>query len=100
MQHIHAKLMEQYAKDALTTDKPWELWEFSINNGAEWRDIYNQSPSWTTIYTYRRKEDKPEEIELVWFQGKHSGALLVTTKGSPDHKQILGWSDYTEVTIK
>ena len=25
--HKHAALMLQYAEDAQTTDKPWELWE-------------------------------------------------------------------------
>ena len=53
MSHIHAKLMAQYAEDALETDKPWERWEFSHDD----RDFLSLAshPQWIIDNKYRRK---------------------------------------------
>ena len=51
--HIHAALMLQYAQDAATTDKPWEMWEYS-NNRNEWSNIFDH-PAWSEEKYYRRK---------------------------------------------
>lgn len=50
--HIHAALMLQYAQDASTTDKPWELWEYFADH--EWERITG-SPAWNDDTKYRRK---------------------------------------------
>lgn len=50
--HIHAALMLQYAQDASTTDKPWELWEYFSDH--EW-DKLTGSPAWDEGTKYRRK---------------------------------------------
>lgn len=50
--HIHAALMLQYAQDASTTDKPWELWEYFSDH--EW-DKLTGSPAWEECTKYRRK---------------------------------------------
>ena len=55
--HIHAKLMKQYAKDAKTSETPWELWEFRVkdwgtNIGFQPCDKH---PAWLTETEYRRK---------------------------------------------
>lgn len=36
--HVHQKLMAQYAEDAKTTDKPWELWQIltKTQDGDMW----------------------------------------------------------------
>lgn len=52
--HIHAELMAQYAEDALTTNRPWELWEVMPVN-SEWMPLYD-NPSWNTATKYRRKQ--------------------------------------------
>jgi hypothetical protein len=58
--HKHAALMAQYAEDAKTTDKPWELWEFKY--GAEgWKDC-SGSPFWASEVEYRRK---PKQHTIV-----------------------------------
>jgi hypothetical protein len=36
--HRHAKLMAQYAQDAMETDKPWERWQVRLDSG-EWHDL-------------------------------------------------------------
>lgn len=51
--HIHATLMLQYAQDASTTDKPWELWEYS-SSIDKWDEL-KHSPSWNKGTKYRRK---------------------------------------------
>jgi hypothetical protein len=52
--HIHAELMMEYAKDAMETDKPWERWEFNIDN--EWKSMFRYGhPLWDDDTKYRRK---------------------------------------------
>ena len=53
MKHKHADLMAAYAADAQTTEKPWELWESSVNRHS-WFPLIGQ-PTWSTESNYRRK---------------------------------------------
>ena len=52
--HIHAELMLQYAQDASTTDKPWELWEFRCDEYEKWT-VLTGNPAWDDDTKYRRK---------------------------------------------
>ena len=55
MGHIHAAAMAEYAKDALETDMPWELWEVSMTeSGDDYRDLFRH-PDWAVTRKYRRK---------------------------------------------
>jgi hypothetical protein len=56
MKHKHAELMLQYAQDAMTTDKPWELWECYIpdSNNPRWFALVGH-PTWGDGNQYRRK---------------------------------------------
>lgn len=54
MKHKHAELMLQYAQDAMTTDKPWELWEINTEPHSNWRTL-TFAPSWLEGYEFRRK---------------------------------------------
>lgn len=61
--HIHAKSMAQYAEDAKTNEKPWELWESKLPTG----DIYHQlgsNPTWFPETLYRRKRQR--EVTKQW----------------------------------
>lgn len=51
--HIHAELMAQYAEDAKTTDKPWDMYQIKTVQGI-WKDIGNQF-IFDSDCTYRRK---------------------------------------------
>lgn len=51
--HIHAELMAQYAEDAKTTDRPWELWQVKCAAGI-WHRC-QQHPKWECNTGYRRK---------------------------------------------
>lgn len=51
--HVHADLMAQYADDAKTTDKPWELWQVKDSSGIWWECKNN--PLWGGDTEYRRK---------------------------------------------
>ena len=51
--HVHAELMAQYAEDAKTTDKPWELWQ-AKGDDCDWWDC-NANPRWANATEYRRK---------------------------------------------
>lgn len=52
--HVHQKLMAQYAEDAKTTDKPWELWELLHANCVDWLPMKEGRCFYATS-TYRRK---------------------------------------------
>ena len=58
--HKHAELMAQYAQDALTTDKPWESWEFKSFHGT-WLSL-KSNPRWHTDQQYRRR---PKQHTIV-----------------------------------
>lgn len=51
--HAHADLMAQYAEDAKTTDKPWELWQFKDCDGIWWE--CDHVVLWCEDTEYRRK---------------------------------------------
>ena len=51
--HIHAELMAQYAEDAMTNDKPWELYQIKTVQNI-WKDIGGQF-IFDSNLTYRRK---------------------------------------------
>ena len=54
--HKHADLMRLYAEDALETDKPWELWEYSQDDGTTWHGFdAGVQPCWLVNTEYRRK---------------------------------------------
>lgn len=52
--HIHAEAMLEYAKDAMLTDKPWELWEYMLAGFTSWFPL-EKHPSWDELSKYRRK---------------------------------------------
>jgi hypothetical protein len=52
--HKHARLMVQYAQDALVNEEPWKLWEHS-SDGVHWESNKYTSPMWDVEYFYRRK---------------------------------------------
>jgi hypothetical protein len=67
MAHKHAKLMMQYAIDAMEHDEPWLLWEFNedefLKEKKGWQPLINKSPCWWAITKYRRKKDEKTTIE-------------------------------------
>lgn len=46
--------MLEYAKDALTSDAPWELWEAAHHNRPGWEPLTTH-PGWYDFAEYRRK---------------------------------------------
>lgn len=60
--HPHAEAIMEYAKDAMLTDKPWELWEFS--NDDAWLTHKNH-PQWHQETKYRRK---PKTININGYE--------------------------------
>lgn len=52
--HPHAELMKLYAEDAMTTAKPWKLWEFQLKDEAVWHRLTNH-PAWSHEVKYRRR---------------------------------------------
>ena len=52
--HIHAELMAQYAEDAKTTDKPWELWEYNTPNFRSYKTGW-EPIAFLACNNYRRK---------------------------------------------
>ena len=66
MKHKHAELMMQYAQDAMETDKPWELWEYSHASSNGWRNL-DEMPSWRIGNDYRRK---PKMLSVTLASGE------------------------------
>ena len=59
--HKHADKMAAYAADAMTTDKPWELWEINTTPYSSWAKLAT-SPTWSEYNEYRRK---PKQHTIV-----------------------------------
>ena len=54
--HVHAKLMRKYAKDAMTNEEPWELWEMRGAESEPWLPML-ANPRWCANIEYRRKSE-------------------------------------------
>lgn len=57
--HRHAALMKQYAEDAETHERPWELWEHKHAAHKTWKPC-GSHPVWYSDSEYRRTADQPE----------------------------------------
>lgn len=96
MKHKHAELMLQYAQDAMTTDTPWELWEYkdTYKNG-QWLTL-NSNPAWYPTDEYRRKPrtikingvDVPEPCREMLEEGTEYWVPLI---GSSSLAAMYGW---------
>jgi hypothetical protein len=53
--------MAAYAADAMTTDKPWELWEINTTPYSSWAKLAT-SPTWSEYNEYRRKPKTNAQI--------------------------------------
>ena len=84
MKHKHAELMMQYAQDAMETDKPWELWEYSHSSSNGWRNL-DKMPSWCIANEYRRK---PKMISVTLMDGE------VVSWPEPHKGEISYGADY------
>ena len=58
--HPHAALMKQYAEDAETHERPWELWEYKDADLKTWKPCGFLHPGWYPDTEYRRIVDRPE----------------------------------------
>ena len=58
MAHVHAALIQQFAKDALEYDDPGQFWEFSVDEGENWNGFNHcRNPSFNNSFLYRRKQE-------------------------------------------
>ena len=73
--HIHAKLMELYAKDAAVSDSPWKFWEVYDPEADKWVTL-RKNPEWDCDKLYRQKPTQLE-IEGVWFPLPYNEELSV-----------------------
>lgn len=55
MANRHSSLILQYLKDAESTDKPWELWEYSTSLCPHFFTSCDAEPRWYEQFIYRRK---------------------------------------------
>ena len=61
--HIHAAQMAEFARDAATHERPWELWETSNDDGKRWYAM-SESEGFLESWLYRRK---PRTIRIGAF---------------------------------
>lgn len=73
--HIHAKLMELYAKDAAVSDSPWKFWEVYDPEADKWVTL-RKNPEWATDKLYRQKPTQLS-IESVWFPVPYGEELTI-----------------------
>lgn len=85
--HVHAELMVQYAEDAKTTDKPWELWEVRLGS-SDWADC-TVNLLWVTNCEYRRKS----KTHIV------NGIEIPDLRITPDFDQHYWYPDPSEVEL-
>lgn len=72
--HIHAKLMELYAKDAAVSDSPWKFWEVYDPEADKWVTL-RKNPEWSVDKLYRQKPTQLQ-IEGVWFPVPYGEELI------------------------
>ena len=80
--HIHAELMLQYAQDASTTDKPWELWEFRFDEHEKWTAL-TVNPTWDDDTKYRRKPRTIRIGEIGTLSGAAVSRIIQATGRRP-----------------
>lgn len=73
--HIHAKLMELYAKDAAVSDSPWKFWEVYDPEADKWVTL-RKNPEWAADKLYRQKPTQLS-IEGVWFPVPYGEELTI-----------------------
>ena len=88
MAHIHAALMAQYAQDALTTDTPWDLWEFQASSNGSW-NMVTTHPAWLIDGKYRRKPER-RWYRVALFVAKDT-SWTVTADCEDHEKQIKNY---------
>ena len=92
--HKHARLMLQYAQDALETDKPWERWEWKGERG--WYPLasefafsihceYRRKPR-TLTYTVTIPEPMREAPQL-------DTEYYLVSLFEPRHFEVAYWGD-------
>lgn len=59
--NIHKELIEEYAKDWMETDKPWNKWECKGQHHSQWNPLTTH-PQWDASTQYRRREPKIIQI--------------------------------------
>jgi hypothetical protein len=97
MKHKHAELMAAYAADAMTTDKPWELWESRDSLLGEARFGQMTHPiSWLPHIEYRRKPQAGHNSQVACeLLGKAYDALekhsAIICEPNVDHIQRMVW---------
>lgn len=67
MAHKHAEAMMMYAEDALTTDKPYLLWEFT---NPDWHKHWMpclEHPHWSENTQYRHKQKRIDMSIFIEF---------------------------------
>jgi len=95
MKHKHAELMMQYAADAMTTDKPWELWEFESPRG-KWLGC-GHSPSWNTDHEFRRK---PKQHTIVLTTEQLKEVILACDYPSWENEDFLSAEQILKNALK
>ena len=75
-QHPHAALIEQYARDARKTDKPWEWWQ--VNAYGEWLADNDCCPSFNENRKYRRTPQWEIEGFKIGDEIQHDGGAIST----------------------
>lgn len=77
--HPHAELMAQYAEDAKATDKPWELWEWSLKRRPDEWSAMRQEMGFEVRHNYRRKPKTKSVGRLQLDVGVNTEVLKMIT---------------------
>ena len=93
MQHVHAKLIMQYAKDAMETETPWKFWRRKL--AGSWRKFDYCSPVWNPNVEYRRIGEFEELKKL-----QSSGAVIECFQDGNGSGFIGKWKTAKELNLK
>ena len=91
--HIHAGNMAQYAQDAMTTDKPWELWEARAPRKHDWYTL-KSDPCWSVDFEYRRKPKTNAQIACELLDKAYDALeehSAIICEPNVDHIQRMVW---------
>lgn len=98
--HVHQALMAQYAEDAKATDKPWELWEWSLKRRPDEWSAMRQEMGFEVRHNYRRKPKMKlihgVEVPDISFAPKDGDLYWMPMPLSINMVDSAGWREYKE----
>lgn len=77
IEYHYKDVQVEYCEELSKNNKAYELFEYSVDNGANWKDCLGH-PSWINIFIYRKKKPEVKKLTMAkLMSGLLSGKVYV-----------------------